>query len=45
MQHVRTIDREGKPAALDVAGVSHFYGHHDIARARSIGGIQVSSGI
>ncbi|WP_315927680.1 ABC transporter ATP-binding protein [Mesorhizobium sp. SP-1A] len=26
MQHVRTIDREDGPAALDVAGVSHFYG-------------------
>jgi ABC-2 type transport system ATP-binding protein len=32
LQHVRTIDRDGEPAALDVAGVSHFYGRKQALR-------------
>jgi ABC-2 type transport system ATP-binding protein len=27
VQHTRAIGQEGTPAALEVAGVSHFYGH------------------
>ncbi|MGB3899265.1 MAG: ABC transporter ATP-binding protein [Mesorhizobium sp.] len=35
MQHVRAIGQEGTPAALEVAGVSHFYGRKQALKSVS----------
>ncbi|MGB5801427.1 MAG: ATP-binding cassette domain-containing protein, partial [Mesorhizobium sp.] len=35
MQHIRAIGQEGTPAALDVAGVSHFYGRKQALKSVS----------